>query len=632
MKTAAKKQKLESVTAIAPASADTVAMVPIGSLRFSKELDPRKKKTNNYGLKASISTHGILQSLLVRPTSAEPDTYEIIAGNRRLTTLTEIIDEQLPYKGGPPITWATQVPVLIRSSDERGAMEAAFVENVEREDLHPVDRYERFAVLHADGENTADIAARYGYTETSVRQQLALGNGIAEDIRKAWRDGVISAEVAQAFTLSRDQRRQMAIFRKLKSSKRLQADAVKTEIGVNEDANKALRTIGVEEFKAAGGIIAEDLFGDDPVIGNPDLAIRLAREKIVAVCDSLVAEGWQFAVDKSTVKNTWNYKSVGFRLEYTPAESKLKTTLAARVMELEDKSSEAWDRSNQAAADAFDKQVDAIQDEMAELDRIVTLRAVKPAHRKKSGCFVDVNHRGYLSITYGLQRPADLKKEDQAKEVRAREKAGESGEEAATAVSLENTTAALAYDLSAMKTQAIASVLASAPGLALRVLLATLVSRYGSFLKMHANGMPGIELPPPEAGRACIAADLEFDQAFTAAEQLDDDEVGLLLAGEIAQGADGRIHNVQGHVTGMSALISSLSSARWGAAANSAFKAELYFSKISADMCRDAIAQMTGRAAAPAAAKKADLVRLAVDEQKRTGWLPPQLRHPEGTR
>lgn len=72
----------------------------------------------------SIKEKGILQPLLVRP-STQPGTYQIIAGERRWRAAM--------------LAGIQQVPVLVRALDDNEAMIAALIENIQREDLNPIE-------------------------------------------------------------------------------------------------------------------------------------------------------------------------------------------------------------------------------------------------------------------------------------------------------------------------------------------------------------------------------------------------------------------------------------------------------------------------------------------------------------
>lgn len=81
----------------------------------------------------SIQTHGVLEPLLVRPT--ETDHYELVAGERRLRAARA--------------AGLTEVPVSVRSFTNQEALEVALIENLQREDLNPVEETEAIMDLLA---------------------------------------------------------------------------------------------------------------------------------------------------------------------------------------------------------------------------------------------------------------------------------------------------------------------------------------------------------------------------------------------------------------------------------------------------------------------------------------------------
>jgi ParB/RepB/Spo0J family partition protein len=122
-------------------------------------------------LAASIAAHGLLQSLVVRPTlddsGAPIGRYEVVAGGRRLAALKRLAKRKAFGKTRP-------VPCRVLDGEDAG--EASLAENVVRLDMHPADQFEAFARLHQDGQGLGieDIAARFGVSGHTVRQRLRL--------------------------------------------------------------------------------------------------------------------------------------------------------------------------------------------------------------------------------------------------------------------------------------------------------------------------------------------------------------------------------------------------------------------------------------------------------------------------
>ncbi|HBV33374.1 TPA: chromosome partitioning protein ParB [Patescibacteria group bacterium] len=109
-------------------------------------------------LAASIKVHGILQPLVVSP---EEDYWQLIAGERRL---------QAAKKAG-----LTTVPVIIRASDQQQRLELSLVENIQRQNLNPIEEALAFKRLHDEFSLTQEqIALRVGKSRSQVANTIRL--------------------------------------------------------------------------------------------------------------------------------------------------------------------------------------------------------------------------------------------------------------------------------------------------------------------------------------------------------------------------------------------------------------------------------------------------------------------------
>nr|WP_244562556.1 ParB/Srx family N-terminal domain-containing protein [Ensifer aridi] len=105
-----------------------------------------------------------MQNLVVRK-GDKKGRYFVVAGARRLAAL------KLLAEAGEI---AKDYAVECKERGGESATEISLAENVMREEMHPVDQYEAFDALAKQGKDIADIAARFGTTETVVRKRLAL--------------------------------------------------------------------------------------------------------------------------------------------------------------------------------------------------------------------------------------------------------------------------------------------------------------------------------------------------------------------------------------------------------------------------------------------------------------------------
>ena len=171
----------------------TLTTVPLSALRPAKD-NPRRSfsKEQIAGLARSIRADGVLQNLIVRP---EGDgAYRITTGKRRYLAL------QLLKKEGA-IDDEYAVPVTIRDDlADSDALRIATVENVQREQLHPMDEAEAFAKLLQSGATVEVLTEKTGLSSSTVRRRLALAS-LSGDAKKALRAGDISLSIAETLTL-----------------------------------------------------------------------------------------------------------------------------------------------------------------------------------------------------------------------------------------------------------------------------------------------------------------------------------------------------------------------------------------------------------------------------------------------
>ena len=115
-------------------STDAALIVPLKSIRLRREQPRRYFAADQLqSLAQSIKDYGILEPLLVRPLSAQQ--YELVAGERRYLAAEKAS--------------LTEVPVVSRSLSDSEALEIALIENLQREDLNPVEETEGILQLLA---------------------------------------------------------------------------------------------------------------------------------------------------------------------------------------------------------------------------------------------------------------------------------------------------------------------------------------------------------------------------------------------------------------------------------------------------------------------------------------------------
>lgn len=130
----------------------------------------------------SIRQHGVLQPLLVRPL---PDgSYQLVAGERRWRASR--------------MAGLSEVPVVIRELDDVETMEIALIENLQREDLNPIEEAEGLKALIETCKMTQEeVAASVGRSRPAITNSLRLLH-LPEEVRELTRDRKISTGHARA--------------------------------------------------------------------------------------------------------------------------------------------------------------------------------------------------------------------------------------------------------------------------------------------------------------------------------------------------------------------------------------------------------------------------------------------------
>ncbi len=135
-------------------------------------------------LAASIRTRGILQPILARPNPDENGRYQIIAGERRWRAAQ--------------LAGLHEVPVLVRQLDDGDAMAAALVENLQRQDLNPIEEADGLQRLMTEfGLSHDELAGAIGKSRSHVANTVRLLQ-LPDTVRKEVQNGALSAGHARA--------------------------------------------------------------------------------------------------------------------------------------------------------------------------------------------------------------------------------------------------------------------------------------------------------------------------------------------------------------------------------------------------------------------------------------------------
>jgi ParB family chromosome partitioning protein len=171
--------------AAAAAAAGPAQVLPIERL----EPGPFQPRTSFHSdtlaeLVDSIRARGILQPLLVRPHPARPEQFQIIAGERRWRAAQQ--------------AGLHEVPVLLRALTDQEAMAASLVENLQRQDLNPIEEGEGFRRLIEEfGLTQEQLGAAVGKSRSHVANAMRLLQ-LPPAVRVEVQKGTLSAGHARA--------------------------------------------------------------------------------------------------------------------------------------------------------------------------------------------------------------------------------------------------------------------------------------------------------------------------------------------------------------------------------------------------------------------------------------------------
>ena len=150
-------------------------------------------------LSESISVHGVIQPLTVR--EMPNGYYQIIAGERRwrAARMANISD----------------VPVIVVEADDKKAMELALIENLQRQDLNPVEEALGYqALIEEYGRTQEEAASRVGKSRPAVANALRL-LGLCPEVLELLKSGAISAGHARAVLTLKTEKQQAEAAKKI---------------------------------------------------------------------------------------------------------------------------------------------------------------------------------------------------------------------------------------------------------------------------------------------------------------------------------------------------------------------------------------------------------------------------------
>lgn len=170
---------------------ERVAVKPIPLVQISPNPDqPRKtfSETELQELSDSIKEHGVLVPIILRTVQNKPYLYEIVAGERR-------------YRAAQ-LAGLSEIPALVKTLTNQNAMEIALIENVQRENLNPIEEAEGYQnLMQKCGYSIEDISKLIGKSVSYIRNLMRI-NSLPESVKEYVKSGELSASHARTIAVS----------------------------------------------------------------------------------------------------------------------------------------------------------------------------------------------------------------------------------------------------------------------------------------------------------------------------------------------------------------------------------------------------------------------------------------------
>ncbi|HEX5322467.1 MAG TPA: ParB/RepB/Spo0J family partition protein, partial [Capsulimonadaceae bacterium] len=199
-------------------------------------------------LTASVRHHGVLQPIVVRPKKG--GVYELVAGERRFRAATS--------------AGLTEIPAVVRQLTDEESLALALIENIQREDLNPVEAARAYRRLIDEfGLTQMELAGEIGKSQSSIANSIRLLS-LPEGVLESLSEGLITEGHAKAILTVDGEPRQLALRREI----------IDKRLSVRETERRAL---AIRRHKnIPRGIISPDLASVPPA----DLDIRAIESEL----------------------------------------------------------------------------------------------------------------------------------------------------------------------------------------------------------------------------------------------------------------------------------------------------------------------------------------------------------------
>ncbi len=167
----------------------TVRQIPLAQIGANPD-QPRKTfdTAELEDLAASIRAQGVLQPILLRAVTGRDHAYEIVAGERRFRATK--------------LAGLAEIPALVKTLTPENAMEIALIENVQRENLNPIEEAAAYKnLMDTCGYELGDVSRLIGKSESYIRNMMRL-DSLPQSVKDMVAAGALSASHARTIAVA----------------------------------------------------------------------------------------------------------------------------------------------------------------------------------------------------------------------------------------------------------------------------------------------------------------------------------------------------------------------------------------------------------------------------------------------
>ena len=234
---------LDALMGERPDYSSAPAEIPLAEIDAGGE-QPRRRFVDETldELAQSITSHGILQPILVEPVGGR---YRIIVGERRF---------RAAQRAG-----LKRIPAVVRTSSDDERLTLALIENIQREDLTPMEEAQAYRrLLDVSGVSQEELAVRVGKHRSTIANSVRL-LGLPVEVQNALADGTISAGHARALLMIPDPDERQRLFKRIAQYSVREAEAYAARVRRREERRGADRTAANRQPQTAADPHLRDL-------------------------------------------------------------------------------------------------------------------------------------------------------------------------------------------------------------------------------------------------------------------------------------------------------------------------------------------------------------------------------------